>query len=119
MIAHADQPRSGKTTMNWPMLIAALAASCPLAPAVGQELSTSIVVDGRDLDLKKPRHVARLDARIARAASEACGNPSVADLVGLNAHRRCTLDAIASVRTQRDGAVLGSKMHDGGPRLAR
>ena len=88
--------------------IAALAATSFAAPAFAQADNQAVLVSRADLDLTQKRDVARLDARIARAADAACGAPSPTDLSATNAHPRCVRDAIASVRLQRDSIIAQS-----------
>ena len=86
-------------------LIVAMATNCLCVPADGETVTRSVVVRHADLDLAQARDIARLDARIARAADEACGSPSPTDLSATNAQPRCVRGAIAVVRARRDQAV--------------
>lgn len=90
------------------LLIAALAASSSAAPALAQADNRAVVVNRADLDLTRSSDVARLDARIARAAYTACGAPSPTDLVARNEHPRCVQEAVAAARIQRDGIISRS-----------
>ncbi len=100
-------------------LIAAFAASGLAMPASAQDARTSIVVDHEDLDLGRSKDVTRLDLRIARAASEACGPVSSFDLEGAIDKPRCERDAIAAARPLRDRLVAQSRPASRGDLAAR
>lgn len=89
--------------------IVAMATTCLCVPANGEAVTRSIVVSHTDLDLARGRDIARLDARIARAAGEACGTPSPTDLSATNAQPRCVRGAIAAVRARRDQVVAATR----------
>jgi UrcA family protein len=87
--------------MQRPLLVAALAASCLVAPAAAQTARHSVTVRHDDLDLSSREGQARLDRRIGRVAREACGRPSPMDLPGSNARPGCVRDAVVSAQRQR------------------
>lgn len=101
------------------ILIAAFAASGLAMPASAQDARTSVVVDRDDLDLGRPKDVTRLDLRIARAASKACGPVSSFDLEGTVDKPRCESDAIAAARPLRDRLVAQSRPASRGELAAR
>ena len=95
-------------------LIAAFAATCLVAPALGQTPSTrsqpvQVVVPAADLDLNTARDVTRLDRRIHRAAAAACGSVSTLDLVGRNVAARCIAATATAMRPQRDRLVAQAR----------
>lgn len=87
------------------ILIAAFAASGLVVSASAQGREGTVVVSHADLDLGREEDVARLDLRIAHAASEACGTVSQFDLEGTVAKPRCERGAIAAARDVRDSVV--------------
>ena len=93
-------------------LLAALAASAVAVPAVGQTNDGVSVVRHTDLKLSKLHDIARLDRRIDRAASTACGPVSSIDPAGVDAHTRCKRETIAATRAQRDAAIRRSEIQE-------
>jgi len=76
---------------------AAIKAAPALADPGGQNVA---VVQTSDLDLASEAGQRRLNARLANAAREVCGEASEADLVGRNAVRACRDAALASAHTR-------------------
>lgn len=68
--------------------LAAAQAYSLVAPHGDGEVRSAIV-NHDDLDLKKPRDVARLEHRLRIAIRELCGSASSADLEGKTAIRKC------------------------------
>lgn len=68
------------------LLLAALAASAVAAPALGQANDGLAIVRYTDLRLSTVHDIARLDRRIGRAASVACGPTSSVDPAGVDSH---------------------------------
>jgi UrcA family protein len=101
------------------ILIAAFAASGLAVSASAQGRQGTVVVSHADLDLGRQRDVARLDLRIAHAASEACGTVSQFDLEGTVAKPRCERGAIAAARQVRDDLVARAASRPRGELAAR
>lgn len=95
-------------------LIAAFAATWLVAPASAQLATTvsepvQVVVHAADLNLASAEDVTRLDRRIWRAATAACGPVSTLDLVGRNVAERCVVNTAATMRPQRDRLVAQAR----------
>ncbi|MEO9229948.1 MAG: UrcA family protein [Devosia sp.] len=89
-------------------IVAAFAACCLVVPISAHAQDTTVAVRHTDLDLAVPSDVSRLDRRIMRAATEACGTPSTSDLVGMNHIGECVNASILATRRQRDQLVARS-----------
>jgi UrcA family protein len=90
--------------------LAAVAALTPLAPATAQTtysdtLSRSVRV--ADLNLADPAQVARLDARIHRAARAMCRIEFSSVFIARKRVRECVSKVLADSAAQRDRAIAG------------
>jgi UrcA family protein len=103
--------QKGIATMKKPLMImtgSALATAALFfasAPARSAEISSGaevVRVTTADLDLSSEAGRKALDRRIGRAVAELCGQASDADLVGLNAVRKCRDDALVQAHRARD-----------------
>jgi UrcA family protein len=99
--------------MSWNFIVAAIAATCLVAPASVQVALPSLVVRVADLDLSRTRDLRRLDRRISRAAATVCQPESQLDLEGINSALQCRRDTLAASRQLRDHAValFSAKAH--------
>jgi UrcA family protein len=66
-------------------------------PTIGQNVS---IVSTAGLDLSSAAGRAALDHRLLVAATEVCGDPSDADLVGKNRALRCREDVLREARNE-------------------
>lgn len=92
------------------LTLAAFAALCPLAPVTAQSANPDTLtrsVRVADLNLADPAHVARLDARIGRAARAMCRVEFSSDLIARRKMRECVEKVLADSSVQRDRAVAG------------
>lgn len=72
------------------------------APAVATDFDAiAITVATQDLDLANPSDVARLDARLARAAGAVCMSGDMGGIAGRRAFETCKADALEAARAQR------------------
>lgn len=90
------------TNLRQLSLLTLLIAATPALAAPAEPVSERIVVRIADLDLDKDSDRRRLDHRLARAAVEACGTASNADLAGRNEVRRCVQETRAFLAGERD-----------------
>lgn len=65
-------------------------------------------VQTADLDLSSKAGQRQLEARIAQAAREVCGNPSDVDLVGQNRARECRKEAVVNASGRRDALLAAA-----------
>lgn len=87
-------------------LSAAVFAMFAAAPAASQDSDTmSVTVAMSDLDLTKAADLARLDARINRAANTVCGSSNVRGVVAHSSFNICKATAMQSARTRTERAV--------------
>lgn len=88
----------------------AIKAAPALAEPISAEAQTYVsYVKTSDLNLSSEGGQRALDRRLAQAAREVCGTPSVADLVGQNKARDCRADAIARATAQKEDAFAAAK----------
>lgn len=87
------------------MLLAAIAATTPLAPATAETVRTSRTVAVHDLTLSLPGHRARLDRRLALAARAVCGEASTLDVTGQRQVRHCRKSVLRQAAPARDRLV--------------
>jgi UrcA family protein len=88
---------------------AALKAVPAFAETVAPEGQTYFsYVQTADLDLSSARGQRALDQRLAHAASDVCGTPSDADLVGQNKARQCRHDAVARASGDREALLAAA-----------
>lgn len=86
------------------VLVSALitTAAIKAAPALAEPASpVTSIVQTFDLNLSTSSGQRQLDLRLARAAREACGTASAADLKGKNAVRKCRDEVLAQAEVQR------------------
>jgi UrcA family protein len=86
-------------------IAAALLASA--TPALSQPATHSVAVHYGDLNLASADGRAALDGRLRQAIRTACGDPSPADLRGLNRAANCRADLNRSL-TERRAAVYAA-----------
>lgn len=104
---------SGTRTIMPLALIAAVAMTCLQGAAFAGEVPMvadhrTATVSVRDLDLADATHVSELDARIRRAANQACA-PEHRDLKGISERPACVRAAIAAATVKRDILVARAK----------
>lgn len=84
----------------------AIRAEAALAETPSSNTETNVsLVKTADLDLSSKAGQRQLEARIAQAAREVCGNASDVDLVGQNKVRQCRHDAISQATNSRDALL--------------
>ncbi len=88
-------------------IAAALLASA--TPAFAQPASHSVAVHYGDLDLASADGRATLDSRLRQAVRTACGDPSPADLRGLNRAAACRADLNRSLAQHRAAAYAAAR----------
>ena len=75
-------------------------------PALAQPAaSTTSIVQTADLDLSSQAGQRALEHRLGQAVKEVCGNASPSDLAGQNEVRRCRVDTMATLASQRDERI--------------
>ena len=91
--------RVPKTIAASAVLSAVLIAAVPAAaqPEAAQNIQ---IVRTRDLDLATPNGRARLNHRLATAASEVCGTAEDFDVAGRIEVKQCRLDVLARARAK-------------------
>jgi UrcA family protein len=67
----------------------------------------NIRIEYRDLDLKNPLGVARLDHRIEKALTALCPNDRPADLTARIEERHCRAAKLAEIAPQRERVLAG------------
>ncbi len=95
--------------LSFTLLLAVFLAAPALA---APELSVPgrVIVRTADLDLASVAGQRLLDRRLAHAVIEVCGAASAADLAGSNTVRRCRVETLARVTSERERVVeLASK----------
>jgi UrcA family protein len=62
-------------------------------------------VQTADLDLSSAKGQRALDLRLSRAVKDVCGSASDADVAGKNDVRRCRIDTLANLASERDQRI--------------
>ena len=81
-----------------------LAFTATPALAEAPQVSTSIV-ETADLDLSSQSGQQVLDRRLNQAVKEVCGVASDVDIAGKNDVRRCRVETLASLASERDQRI--------------
>lgn len=84
-----------------------LLTTAPAAAASDRD-TMSVTVAMSDLDLGKASDLARLDARINRAANVVCGSGDVRGTQARNSFTNCKTAAMRAARTQTERAVASA-----------
>lgn len=92
-----------RTTLSL-AFVAAVAMTCLQGAAFAAEAPAprSVEIDVAGLNLASPDVQAALDARIRRAARQACNTASYRDLGAMRISAQCEADAIAAASARRD-----------------
>jgi UrcA family protein len=75
--------------------------------AVAQRPTTNVRIEYRDLDLRSPLGIARLDYRIEKALAALCPNDRPTDLTARIEERHCRNAKLAEIAPQRDHVLAG------------
>jgi len=103
--------------MKNPFVIAIVSAlitagAIEAAPALAETPTTPDTyvsyVKTADLDLSSKAGQRQLEARIAQAAREVCGDPSDVDLVGQNRARECRKEAVVNASGRREALLAAA-----------
>lgn len=81
-----------------------LAFSATPALAEAPQIATS-VVETADLDLSSQSGQQALDRRLNQAVKDVCGIASDVDIAGKNDVRRCRVETLASLASERDQRI--------------
>lgn len=84
-----------------------LAFSATPAIAEAPYIATSIV-ETADLDLTSQAGQQALDRRLSQAVKEVCGTASDADVAGKNDVRRCRVETLAGLASERDQRIAAA-----------
>ena len=75
-------------------------------PALAEQPVTVIsTVQTADLDLASAKGQRALDRRLSQAVKEVCGAASDVDIAGKNDVRRCRVETLASLASERDQRI--------------
>ena len=74
-------------------------------PVLAEPVIATSTVETADLDLSSAKGQRALDRRLALAVKEVCGPSSDVDIAGKNEVRRCRVDTLAKVATERDERI--------------
>lgn len=77
-------------------------------PALAEPITVSSTVQTADLDLSSATGQKALDRRLALAVNEVCGTASDVDIAGKNDVRRCRVETLASLASERDQRIARS-----------
>ena len=86
-------------------MLLAFSASPALAEA---PLVATSIVETADLDLSSQSGQRALDRRLNQAVKEVCGTASDADVAGKNDVRRCRVETLASLASERDERIAAA-----------
>ena len=75
------------------------------APVLAEPIKVTSTVQTDDLDLSNAKGQRELDRRLALAVKEVCGTASDADIEGKNEVRRCRVETLAGLSSDRDQRV--------------
>jgi len=74
-------------------------------PALAEPVIATSTVQTADLDLSSAKGQRALDHRLSRAVNEVCGTASDVDIAGKNEVRRCRVDTLAKLSSERDQRI--------------
>ena len=74
-------------------------------PVLAEPITVSSTVQVADLDLSTARGQRALDLRLTQAVKQVCGTASDADVAGKNEVRRCRVETLARVASERDHRI--------------
>ena len=99
----SGNPKRGRD-MTKTIIAMLLAFSATPALAEAPLVATSIV-ETADLDLSSHSGQRALDHRLTQAVKEVCGTASDVDVAGKNDVRRCRVETLASLASERDQRI--------------
>ena len=74
-------------------------------PALAEPVTATSTVQTADLDLSSAKGQRALDRRLELAVEDVCGTASDADIAGKNDVRRCRVDTLAKLASERDQRI--------------
>lgn len=74
-------------------------------PALAEPVVATSTVQTADLDLSSSKGQRALDRRLQSAVKEVCGTASDVDIAGQNDVRRCRVETLASLASERDQRI--------------
>ena len=74
-------------------------------PALAEPITVTSTVQTADLDLSSAKGQKALDFRLVQAVKEVCGTASDVDVAGKNDVRRCRLETLAGLASERDQRI--------------
>ena len=74
-------------------------------PALAEPVIATSTVQTADLDLSSAKGQRALDLRLSQAVKEVCGTASDVDIAGKNDARRCRVDTLARLSSERDQRI--------------
>jgi UrcA family protein len=74
-------------------------------PALAEPITVSSTVQTADLDLSSAKGQRALDRRLELAVKDVCGAASDVDIAGKNEVRRCRVDTMAQLASERDQRI--------------
>lgn len=93
--------------MTKTLILAALAATSLVQPALAEPVTRTVVVQHSDLDLGTPAGAKSLQHRVWRAVAAVCGTTSDFDIAGKNNIRQCRRDTLLVASAKADQAIAG------------
>jgi len=75
------------------------------APALAEPVLATSTVQTADLDLSSAKGQRALDLRLTQAVKEVCGAASDVDIAGKNDVRRCRVETLARLSSERDQRI--------------
>ena len=87
------------------IFLASLLAFTATPALAEQPVIASATVQTADLDLSSAKGQRALDHRLNRAVNEVCGTASDVDIAGKNEVRRCRVDTLAKLSSERDQRI--------------
>jgi UrcA family protein len=74
-------------------------------PALAEPVIATSTVQTADLDLSSAKGQRALDLRLSQAVKEVCGTASDVDIAGKNDVRRCRVETLARLSSERDQRI--------------
>lgn len=74
-------------------------------PALAEPITVTSTVQTADLDLSSAKGQKALDLRLVQAVKEVCGTASDVDVAGKNDVRRCRVETLAGLASERDQRI--------------
>ena len=74
-------------------------------PALAEPITVTSTVQTADLDLASAKGQKALDFRLVQAVKEVCGTASDVDVAGKNDVRRCRVETLAGLASERDQRI--------------